>query len=155
MQRARCRPSKSAAWAKEAATLQFMNGPQSEKSQHELNVRRFNESFYASDPADYLLTRLQLLMLAGGKRPELAALIETGVEYAGMTLGTRAPSDTASAADSSSAQESPDDDEGEFDNFLIVESQTLQPARRSVKQQSVVLEDATPRRWRRHQSKAR
>lgn len=34
----------------------------------DLKVRDFNESFYRSDPADYLETKLQLLMLAGGKQ---------------------------------------------------------------------------------------
>lgn len=52
----------------------------------DIKVRQFNESFYRSDPADYLTTKFQLLLLAGGKQEEVADLLTAGVEYAGITL---------------------------------------------------------------------
>lgn len=49
-------------------------------------VARFNESFYRSDPADYLRTRFQLLMLTGGKRSQLEELLAEGVEFGPYAL---------------------------------------------------------------------
>lgn len=78
-------------------------------------IRHFNETFYRSDPADYLLTRLQLLILVGARSRELGALLADGVSYAGVTLGSGEPSDRAET-------------EGEDDDlaaFLTIESQQL------------------------------
>lgn len=79
-------------------------------------VARFNESFYRSDPADYLRTRFQLLMLTGGKRSQLEELLAEGVEFAGVTIGPTGPEvDHAGDADDDSA----------LGPFLTIESQQL------------------------------
>ncbi|MEQ9161353.1 MAG: hypothetical protein RLN74_01495, partial [Ilumatobacter fluminis] len=57
------------------------------------SVDRFNQSFYLSDPADYLRTRLQLLALAGGRHDEVEALFRNGVEYAGLNFAASDQSD--------------------------------------------------------------
>jgi hypothetical protein len=79
----------------------------------DLNVLRVNETFYAADPSDYLLTRWQLLMLAGGRRQDLARLFAQGVEFAGMEIGPQ-DSDTPSETGELS-----------LDPFLTIESQML------------------------------
>lgn len=83
--------------------------------QPDVHIQRFNESFYRSDPADYLLTRFQLLMLAGSRQSELARLLAKGVEFGGMTIGP-----TESATDDEML---PVDDC--LDPFLTIESQQL------------------------------
>lgn len=77
------------------------------------NVLRVNETFYAADPADYLSTRWQLLMLAGGRRQDLAQLFAQGVEFAGIEIGPH-----GSATPSEPAELS-------LDPFLTIESQML------------------------------
>lgn len=76
-------------------------------------VQRFNEAFYRSDPADYLQTRWELLLLAAGKQRELAALLADGVEFENVRLG---PGDDTSDEDS----EVPD-----LSAFVTIESQQL------------------------------
>lgn len=91
-----------------------------EVSQAHLNVTRFNESFYRSDPADHLLTKLHLMFLAGSKHDELRDLLEAGGEYAGVTIGARAE------ATESAEPTLPDvDAERDLDRFIVVESQQL------------------------------
>lgn len=89
-------------------------------------LQMFNESFYASDPADYLLTRLQLLLLAGGKRGELQQLFEEGVEYAGVSLAPPPP-DSQSGPDAGTVidLEDPDEEAKKLDMFLVIEAQSL------------------------------
>lgn len=83
-------------------------------------VRRFNEAFYRSDPADYLLTRLQLLLLAGGRRTELEAMLQAGVQFAGFTVAPRDPAAVDDRDDQTIAADAAD-----YQNFLTVESQAL------------------------------
>lgn len=75
------------------------------------SVRHVNERFYSSDPADYLETKLHLLILAGAKQAELGDLLVDGVEFSGVTL-TFVPNDEP-------AQE-PD-----LSSYLAIESQQL------------------------------
>lgn len=77
------------------------------------NLRRGNESFYRSDPADYLETRLQTLVIIGARRTELVQMLAEGVEYAGITIGP-APPDGPEFVD-----------DGSLDRFLTIESQQL------------------------------
>ncbi len=79
----------------------------------DLNVLRVNETFYAADPSDYLWTRWQLLMLAGGRGQDLARLFAKGVEFAGMEIG---PQPSASPGEGG---------ELSLDSFLTIESQML------------------------------
>lgn len=78
------------------------------------SVQLWNESYYRSDPADHLRTRLELLVLAGAKRPELADLLAAGVTYAGFTAGPY-------ERDSAPVEE----DSDSFEAFLTVESQQI------------------------------
>lgn len=82
-------------------------------------IHRFNQAFYRSDPGDYLMMRLQLFLLAGGKRAELEQLVREGIEFAGVAIAagktaTEPPDDAAIAKDAS-----------EYQEFLTVESQQL------------------------------
>jgi hypothetical protein len=87
--------------------------------QAKLNVQRFNESFYASNPADYLQTRLELMLLVGARRNELRDLLAAGLEYAGVTVGVH-PGGAEAEGDND------DDDHNQaLDRFLVVESQQL------------------------------
>ena len=78
----------------------------------------FNESFCRSDPADYLRTRLQLLVLTGTRLADLSQLIATGVEYAGMRFGPAADEEPPVTADEPLTNHS-------VESFLTIESQTL------------------------------
>lgn len=84
---------------------------------HDISIDRFNQSFYLSDPADYLRTRLHLLVLTGCCHDQLRSLVGEGVEYAGITLGPDI------------ADQEPDDDSEtrsrQRQAFLTVESQML------------------------------
>lgn len=86
----------------------------------DIQVRHLNEAFYRSNPADYLLTRLQLLLLTGGRRTELAAMLHAGVEFAGLTVVPRDPAAVDDRDDQTIAADAAD-----YQNFLIVESQAL------------------------------
>ena len=77
------------------------------------HIQRFNESFYRSDPADYLLTRLQLVALAGAKRTELGDMLAAGIQFERFTVG---PAD---------GQPAPTDNDADFDAFLTIETQQL------------------------------
>lgn len=101
-----------------------MNARKPSSADHALQM--FNESFYASDPADYLLTRLQLLLLAGGKRCQLEQLLEEGVGYAGVYFGPPPP-DGHSGGDAATVidREDPDEEARKLDMFLVIEAQSL------------------------------
>lgn len=89
--------------------------PDRVEDEPDLAVLRWNEAFYRADPGDYLLTRLELLLLAGGRRRELADLLKQGVSFAGFTVGPE-PADAIAAEPV--AEES-------LEPFLTVESQQL------------------------------
>lgn len=78
----------------------------------------FNESFYRSDPADYLRTRLQLLVLTGARLADLSQLFAPGVEYAGIRFGQAADEEPPITADEPLTNHS-------VESFLTIESQTL------------------------------
>jgi hypothetical protein len=82
-------------------------------------IRKLNEAFYRSDPGDYFKMRLQLLLLAGGKRAELELLVRDGVEYAGVTITVNSESEEL-AGEVEIAK-----DASEYDEFLTIESQQL------------------------------
>ena len=94
--------------------------PEPDDDMADVHIQRFNEAFYRTDPADYLLTRLQLLLLAGGKRAELEAMLHSGVEFAGFAVAQQDPEVADVRDDQSMAADAAD-----HQNFLTVESQAL------------------------------
>jgi hypothetical protein len=94
--------------------------PEPDDDLADVHVQRFNEAFYRTDPADYLLTRLQLLLLTGGKRAELEAMLHSGVEFAGFAVAQQDP-DVADVRDDQTMAA----DAADHQSFLTVESQAL------------------------------
>ena len=74
-------------------------------------IQRLNSSFYSADPADYIFTRLQLLLLAGGRQDDLERLWQEGLEFGALTVGP-----TVGGQDL---------DEPKLERFLLIESQQL------------------------------
>lgn len=85
----------------------------------EANLRRGNDSFYRSNPADYLETKLNLLVLAGARHVELGQMLMDGVEYAGIRIG---PGLADPSSEEVAGAEVGDDD---FDRYFTIESQRL------------------------------
>jgi hypothetical protein len=54
------------------------------------NYRFLNETFYASEPADYFSRRLQNLLLTAANRRGLDALLSAGTTFGDLTVGGRA-----------------------------------------------------------------
>lgn len=82
----------------------------------DVHIQRFNEAFYRSNPADYIETRLQLLLVVGGRRTELRDLVRGGVEFAGLALP---------ASDEQLDEEAVAANDRDLDRFLVVDSQHL------------------------------
>jgi hypothetical protein len=81
----------------------------------EVRVDQFNDWVYSGDPADYLSTRLQLLMLAGSKSAEIARLAAPEISWEGLTLG--APAEDRGVDDAGSSNF----DAAALDRFLTTD----------------------------------
>ncbi|MEY2474401.1 MAG: hypothetical protein QOK28_3730 [Actinomycetota bacterium] len=85
------------------------------------NLRYATESFYRADPADYLESRLEMLVLLGAKPSEVSDLFRGGLEYQGLVFG---PSDPQADTDPSIADGSKSPSP-ELERYLLLESQLL------------------------------
>lgn len=78
--------------------------------ERDAQVDRFNDVFYSAEPADYLRTRWQMLLLVGARSDDLSRLFSEGLTFDGITIG---PND----ADESETDTTVPD----FDRYLTTE----------------------------------
>lgn len=62
----------------------------------------FNEAFYRADPAEYLRTKLNLLLLASARPAELNGLFRAGFEHAGIAFSPEQDDDAEDEGDDES-----------------------------------------------------